>query len=377
MVRLRKNTKFARMKKIIIIGPVPPIRGGIARHTHEMARSLSKDFQVEVLSPKLLFPRIFYPGRSQLTESVENSDNFLVAPYQLNRKSWLSLFKELLQVTRREKASVILPWWTWFLSPNILVCKWISDLRGLDVVVFCHNVLPHDANRFSRWVTKFTLSRFARFVVQSQEEKQELASLLKFRAIGVAPHPTYSSGTHERAQEESSHKLNLLFFGIVRGYKGVSKLSELIPHLDELSWNLTIVGEIWGKELEIELKNLARNHRNVELIDRFVSEEEKSTFFSHTDAVLLPYLKSTGSGVLADAKGFGVPVIASTKIAMGDEYREGIDGLNFNIEQDGSLLKAVHEFSNNRGKFKNPWSNVNSIEQWRNLAYVVARTLDE
>lgn len=365
------------MKKIIIIGPVPPIRGGIARHTHEMAQALSKDFQVEVLSPKLLYPRIFYPGKSQVTESVENSDKFLVAPYQLKRKSWFALFKELLQVTRHERASIILPWWTWFLSPNILVCKWISDLRGLDVVVFCHNVLPHDANRFSHWITKFTLSSFRRFVVQSQKEKQTLASLLQFRTIGVAPHPTYSAETRGQGQEESSDKLNLLFFGIVRDYKGVSKLSELIPHLDELSWNLTIVGEIWGKELEIELKNLARNHQNVELIDRFVSEQEKSTFFSHADAVLLPYLKSTGSGVLADAKGFGVPVIASTKIAMGDEYREGVDGIHFNIEQDGSLLKAVHDFSNNRNGFKNSWSNVNSIEQWRNLAYVVVRTLDE
>lgn len=362
------------MDKLLIVGPVPPIRGGVSKHTHEIACVMAGNFLVEVISPKLLYPRMLYPGKSQLDESKVEPTHDSV-PYSLQRKSWPSLFLELFRVPKNGKTSIIIPWWTWFLSPNILVCKYIANMRRMDVVLFCHNVLPHDVNRFSRRITLFTLRRFSRFIVQSEEEKRLLSSLLPYEALGVAPHPPYFPRKVSKVQKENGKPKTLLFFGMVKNYKGVGKLNELVPHLSEFSWKLQIAGEVWGNSTKRELENLAASNENVELIDRFVSEEEKAALFANADAVLLPYLELTGSGVLADAKGFRVPVIASQNISMGSEYREGIDGLSFQVEPEGSLLKAVIDFSRNQISFRDAWSNIELGDQWRNVASAITKTL--
>lgn len=50
----------ARMKKIVLIGPVYPYRGGISHYTGLMYRELAKHYEVEMISYKMQYPKFLF-----------------------------------------------------------------------------------------------------------------------------------------------------------------------------------------------------------------------------------------------------------------------------------------------------------------------------
>lgn len=48
------------MKKIVLIGPVYPYKGGIAHYTSLMYQALSKKFDVRMISYKMQYPRFLF-----------------------------------------------------------------------------------------------------------------------------------------------------------------------------------------------------------------------------------------------------------------------------------------------------------------------------
>ena len=55
------------MKKIILVGPAHPLRGGISDSNESWALALSKlHHEVEIVSYKMLYPRLLFPGKTPL-----------------------------------------------------------------------------------------------------------------------------------------------------------------------------------------------------------------------------------------------------------------------------------------------------------------------
>ena len=78
-------------KKIILIGPAYPLRGGIADSNHSLALALRKlGHQVVVLSFSLQYPRILFPGKSQFDFNCTPPDLKIVTRINsVNPISWL------------------------------------------------------------------------------------------------------------------------------------------------------------------------------------------------------------------------------------------------------------------------------------------------
>ncbi|MDB4018434.1 glycosyltransferase [Aquiluna sp.] len=368
------------MKRLIVVGPVPPVRGGIARHTYHLSNAASKIIKTELLCPKRVFPRLLYPGGNQFVNSTDASYEF-DQELSVRRGSWWQVLKDLIRLKGpREDVGILLVWWTWVLAPVSLAVGIIAKLRGMKVTLYCHNVVPHDVIWLGEVVTKFTLKRFQRFIVQSTLEQQLLTELQQFSKIKIVRHPTYAPIVeYPKRPKTESKRPNFLFFGLIRPYKGVGKLIDIIPQLSDLDVNLTIAGEAWDKKIDTELRVLDETYSRFSYVPGFASEELKSKLFRDADALILPYERATGSGVLADAIGFNRPVIVSDVIETGQDFLEGRDGITVNLQthHETALTGAIRQFVGRFSEFDCAWTVTTHLPTWSQCAEEAVSSFDE
>ena len=66
--------------RVTIIGPAHPLRGGIAHHVYCLKRDLTdRGHTVQVISFRSLYPRLLFPGTTQLDNSAATLDPGSVA----------------------------------------------------------------------------------------------------------------------------------------------------------------------------------------------------------------------------------------------------------------------------------------------------------
>ncbi len=326
--------------KVALLGPVYPYRGGIAHHTTLLDRALRRaGHEVLLVSFSRQYPRWLFPGQSDRDPSARpvhkaNAHYWLDS---LNPLTWLSTFRH---IRRYRPDLLVLPWWTTFWFPVWMTFALLNRLFLQATLIFvCHNVLPHDASRTDRWAARLLLRRGDRFVVQSMAESRRLRALLprlskrrgqKIReVIRVVPHPNYNifqRASAEQAMDRASartrlnlpeHEFILLFFGLVREYKGLDILLRALPSVRQRlpQVKLVVAGEFWrDKQVYLDLMAELELEEHVLLHDRYIPNEEVSTYFAAADVLIAPYRTVTGSAVLQVAAAFDLPVIASQAV---------------------------------------------------------------
>jgi glycosyltransferase involved in cell wall biosynthesis len=104
----------------------------------------------------------------------------------------------------------------------------------------------------------------------------------------------------------------LLFFGIVREYKGLKDVLAAMPEIQARLGKvvLLVAGEFWeDKRPYLEMIERLGIGDLVIIEDRYIPNEEVGLYFSAADVIVAPYRQVTGSGAMQMATGFGLPVI--------------------------------------------------------------------
>lgn len=307
--------------KVVLVGPVYPYRGGIAHYTTMLYRAfLERGHNVLMISFKRQYPRWLYPGRSDRDPSkqplvVEDAKYWIDS---LNPFTWLATF---WRIWHYKPDVIVLQWWTTFWAPTWLVIGILNYVfLRKPLLYICHNVLPHETRYWDRPLTKLTLRWGTRFVVQSAEEYKQLTELISpsTSQIIVVPHPVYNM-FKKFPKQEARQRLGLppdvpvlLFFGIVREYKGLKHILNALPEIRLRLGKviLMVVGEFWNnKDSYINLIERLGIADSVIIEDRYIPNEEVGLYFSAADALVVPYREITGSGVIGIAQDFGLPVI--------------------------------------------------------------------
>jgi glycosyltransferase involved in cell wall biosynthesis len=137
-------------------------------------------------------------------------------------------------------------------------------------------------------------------------------------------------------------RLELLFFGIIRPYKGLDVLLEAMALLKRTDVHLAVVGEFW-RDKEQTLRRIADLGigDRLELVPRFVSEQEAADYFTRADAVILPYRSASGTGIVPMAYHYGKPVIASRIPGLEDAVVDGKTGFLVAAESTQDLAAAI------------------------------------
>ncbi|MFN8439619.1 MAG: glycosyltransferase [Caldilineaceae bacterium] len=306
--------------KITLIGPVYPFRGGIAHYTTLLDQQLRKaGHQVQLLSFRRQYPAWLYKGKSDRDPSnhplLTAEAIYLLDPF--NPITWWQTVK----VIRNFAAdSCILQWWTSYWAPVWWVLAvFLALFTRIQIGFLCHNVLPHEERRWDRWLARSVLRLGSFWIVQSQAQQAQLESLIHKQPISIAPHPAYAMFTEAKIDRLAakaklgiaSQSYLLLFFGMVRPYKGLDLALRALAQIVQQRSNvkLLVAGDFWGtKATYLALAEELKVLNFVQMEDRYIPDEEVALYFSAADMVMAPYRHLTGSGVMRVAESFGLPI---------------------------------------------------------------------
>ena len=252
---------------------------------------------------------------------------------------------------------------------------------GFHSTLICHNVLPHEHSRTDALVVRQVLNRADRLIVHTQAECDRARALLPQADIVVTPHPTYAGfQSNQWARETARAQLNLngnvlLFFGLVRPYKGLLDLIEALSTImKDVDVTLLVVGEVWGDTAPYRARAAALGVADrVRWVDRYVSNDEAAMYFAAADLAALPYREATGSGVLQLALGLGVPVVATRTGGMDEVVRDGVTGFLIDPSDVIGLSNAVVRYfqEDRSAEFRRNIQSSQAAFEWQRLVHVI------
>ncbi len=315
---MEKKKDGKKEKTIVVIGPVYPYKGGISHYTGLMVRALKERYEVITESYKMQYPRLLFKKEqrdySNKTFEIEDAE-FLI--HTANPFNWIS---SKVRIREKNPDLVIVSWWHPYFSPCYHFL--LRGLKKIPVLFICHNVLPHERFVLDRWLTRQTLKRGNLYIVQSKEDEKNLKELFPKRPYRRTVHPTYNAfrlkGMDKKEARESlgiaQDEKILLFFGLVREYKGLEYLITAAPMITRAlnGVKIFVVGD-FGNHKEEYVKQIQKSGAEeiFEIRDGYVPDEEVEPYFAAADLTVCPYVSATQSGIVQISFGFNVPVIAT------------------------------------------------------------------
>jgi glycosyltransferase involved in cell wall biosynthesis len=138
----------------------------------------------------------------------------------------------------------------------------------------------------------------------------------------------------------------LLFFGYIRAYKGLQVLLEAVARaVREVPIRLLVVGEFYDDEQKYRtLITELKLEDSVTVVSDYVPNDRVRLYFSAADAVVLPYLSATQSGIAQIAFNFDRPVIATDVGGLAETVRDGATGLVVPPDNPAAMADALTMF---------------------------------
>jgi len=305
---------------------------GLTTHTIFLANALAKRNQVSVVLLRNLLPRFLYPGKRHVGQTNYLVDfDPAVDVYQgmdwNSPRSWYSAYKFMKQ---HQPDVIIMLWWTCSVAHMELFLAIANRMKiKANLILEMHEVVDPleesilPVRLYSRLAGRMIMKRADAFTTQSTSAKDQVAQIYKLDEgrIFVVPVGLYQD--YQRVSDKNTCKAELgfeeefiiLYFGMVRKYKGVPHLVEALNRLpQDIARNsrLVIAGEDWGDETSLDAVISSSPYKEqVTYRPEFVPDDMIPRYFSAADVVVLPYLRTAGSGVANIALAYGKPIITS------------------------------------------------------------------
>lgn len=343
-------------KNIIIIGPAHPLRpGGITTFNERLCKALNDaGYQCSIWSFSLQYPSILFPGTSQYTDGPAPANlRIVTAINSINPFNWWRVGNRI----KKEKPDlVIVRFWIPFMGLCLgSILRRIRTNRHTQIVCIADNIIPHESRPGDKWLTQYFVKPVDRFLVMSQQVMNDLQRFSQ-KPAKLITHPLYDNFGEAVPNAEArqwlrtnqlftinSHDKVLLFFGLIRHYKGLDLLLEAMTLVKDQSIKLIIAGEYYddpAKYQEWWQHPLLTNR--LLLHTRFVSNEEVKYFVCAADCVIQPYRQATQSGVTPVAYHFNIPMIVTNVGGLPEMVPNDIAGLvcDANAESIANAIDA-------------------------------------
>ncbi|HEY2505011.1 MAG TPA: glycosyltransferase [Streptosporangiaceae bacterium] len=337
--------------KIALVGLAHPYKGGSAQHTTALAHRLAAaGHQVTLQSWRAHYPRLLYSGDLTLSDPEQKPEVELF-PDTAWSLGWLrphGWWRTGRRLARRADV-IVLAIFTPFQVPAYLALARAAHVTGRRVVALCHNVLPHERHRIDLPLMRAMLRAADVLVVHSAREAALAASIASTPAEIAAlplhlPHARHARASHRPADDaDDARPYNrLLFFGMVRPYKGLDVLLRALAEVRPIV-SLTVAGQIWaGKDELLRLIGHLKLADRVQLNDGYVAAGDVPSLFASVDALVLPYRSATASQNALIGLQFGIPVVATRAGAIADPLVDGVNGLLCEPGNAADLARAIN-----------------------------------
>lgn len=302
-----------------------PYRGGIAQYNSLLVRALARsDIDARFFSFSRQYPQWLYPGASDRDPTLSNYAEPGVR-YTIDSLNPLTWWKTVREITELDPTLVVFHWWTAFWAPCFMTMIQLLKRRGFRVALIGHNLADHDAGGLKAAISRRVLDMADAYLVHSSEHMHILQRERPGKPVVFHPIPVY--GHYPPAQHALTKRgrLELLFFGFIRPYKGLDVLLKAIRTLSDKDVYLTVVGEHWGDSRAIVEETA--DWPNTELHLSYISDGEAAEYFDRADFVVLPYTAATPSAVASVAFHYDTPIIASRVEGLTDVVIDGQTGI--------------------------------------------------
>jgi glycosyltransferase involved in cell wall biosynthesis len=213
-------------------------------------------------------------------------------------------------------------------AADVVHLQWLT-LPAVDVhllpdrplVLTAHDLLPREPRPGQLRAQRELLRRVDAVVVHSEYGRRQLVDRLGLpgEKVEVIRHgafaPRGAAGALPGELRDSGGPV-VLFFGLLRPYKGIGTLLE--------AWKGVDGAQLWiaGRPM----MELPATGPGVQMVPRFVSDGEAAALMERADVVVLPYSRTERfdqSGVLAKAMGAGRPAVVTDVGGFGEVAATG------------------------------------------------------
>lgn len=342
--------------RIAFLSTFYPFRGGIAQFNANLYEAaLRRGDTVKAFNFTCQYPGFLFPGKTQYVTPQDGAKPIgsEAVLSSVNPFSWRRTAK---RIADWKPDVVIVRYWMSFFAPSLGCVARKLRRRGIKVVAILDNVLPHEARFFDRPFSRWFLRSVAGSVSMCRSVEQDQLSLAPELPHRLSPHPLYDHFGERIPREEAQRRLGLdpsrktlLYFGLIRDYKGLDLLMEAMGLLGD-DYQLVAAGECYGsferyealaERLRREWREAGRPEERLLIENRYIDDEEVPIFFSAADLCVLPYRSATQSGITAVALHFNLPLVATPVGGLPESVGETGIGRMASAATPKAIAKAV------------------------------------
>ena len=390
------------MTKIVVFGPGPGFKGGIANFNISLAKAftMQEDTETHIVSwtnqYPFFIPRDFKDDKSQ-TDLLEKKG--VTVHYVMNYNRVVTWHKTYDKIVELNPDFVIIQWSNPIQAfPIGYLIRQLKANTTIRLIVDLHFGNRKEYAKTVKWLTHYAIVYADAYVVHSYKtacEVKELFPAINFDLIEGSDkvtdntdkpilklyHPIYDMYAPDLLFDVAAQKNRLhlrqyvfLFFGFIAKYKGlhhaIVAFAELAKTRDDVS--LLIVGEsswqaprdrkrdrlkrMFSRKLRAQFLSQREDEQNyhpLELIDQldirdkvtvineFVPNEDVHKYFQVSDASVLFYETATASGVESIAYNFKIPIVATRVGHFPESVKEGVTGYLANADDVASMTEAM------------------------------------
>jgi glycosyltransferase involved in cell wall biosynthesis len=344
-------------KRIILVGPAYPLRGGIAHFNESFCRSLmAAGCEAEILSFYMQYPDVLFPGKSQKSSGKAPADlkihNLLSS---INPLSWRNAARKIV---RMKPDMVVIRFWLPFMGPALGSLARALQKKGIKVVGLVDNAIPHEARPMDKALSNWFFKHCDAFFTLSGSVASDLQRLAPGKPVETSPHPLYDVFGQAVSKDEARKNLGLnpdrrylLFFGFVRAYKGLDLLLDAMgdDRVRELNLRLIVAGEFYeSREKYDELIEGLELTENIEIRSDYIPDEDVKYYFCASNLVAQTYKSATQSGVTQIAYHFNRPMLVTDVGGLAEIVPDGKVGYVTPKEPKAIAEAIVRFFEENR-----------------------------
>lgn len=323
-------------KKVIIIGPAWPLRGGLASFDERLAREfLAMGHDTSIYTFSLQYPGFLFPGTTQYSsEPAPVGLRIKACINSVNPFNWWKIGNEL------KKAApdlIIVRYWLPLMGPCLgSILRRVKKNHLTKVVCIADNVVPHEHRPGDKPFTRYFVKPVDAFVTMSDQVAKDLLAFTTKPTVTVV-HPLYDNFGEIVPKKEARERLSLgqndrivLFFGFIRKYKGLDLLLEAMSdeRIRSSGIKLLIAGEFYDKIADYdELISRLDIGQQLLLHTGFIKDSDVKYYLCAADFVIQPYRNATQSGVTPLAYHFEKPMLVTNVGGLPDMVPDGKVGV--------------------------------------------------
>ena len=306
-------------RKVIIIGPAFPFRGGIANFNNALAQEYhNRGDQVTLYSFTLQYPGFLFPGTTQY-ESGEAPKNLKIKTLinSVNPFNWINVARK---INTENPDYVIIRYWLPFMAPCLGTIARLLN-KKIKILAITDNVIPHEKRIGDTLLTRYFVKSCDAFLSLSASVLDDLSKFTNTTYKKFIPHPIYNVFGDKIPKAKALENLglnsevkHLLFFGFVRKYKGLDLMLKAMgdSRIKAMGIKLIIAGEFYDDKTEYtDLISDLGIAKNIIMKSDFIPANKVKDYFCAADMITQTYRTATQSGVTQIAYSFDRPMLVT------------------------------------------------------------------